>query len=531
MVSRNQIDKGKRRFIALFFIMAGWLLPAQGQERSLFDSLIYRAEMQATVGGGDHNPLWLNANKYGLSSLKTTNGYLRGAIERPLALDNGRKWGIGYGLDAAVAAGFTSTLVVQQAYVEGRWLKGTLTIGAKEQPMELKNQELSSGSQTFGINARPIPQVRLALPDYWTIPHTRNWLSLKGHIAYGKTTDDAWQKDFTNQHHKYTEGMLYHSKAGYLKIGNPEEVLFSIELGGELATQFGGDCYRFHSDGTPDDVVHQEGGVKGMLRAFVPGGKDTVDDDYTGGAGNSLGSWVARFNFDTEEWGFSFYVDHFFEDHSSMLFMDYDGYGEGSEWNEKKDRRYFLYALKDIQLGIEIRFLDAPWLNRFLLEYLGSKYQSGPVYHDHDEVISDHLGGQDNYYNHSLYTGWQHWGQVIGNPLFLSPLYNSDGSIEVKNNRSTAFHIGFSGDPVPGFHYRLLGTYLKGYGTYDTPYSEPRKTISLLAEADYSFANTSKFKGWSLRGALGMDFGELMGDNYGVQLTIAKNGILKGKKK
>ena len=218
MVSRNQIDKKKRCFIALFFIMAGWLLPAQGQERSLFDSLTYRAEMQATVGGGDHNPLWLNANKYGLSSLKTTNGYLRGAIERPLALDNGRKWGIGYGLDAVVAAGFTSTLVVQQAYVEGRWLKGTLTIGAKEQPMELKNQELSSGSQTFGINARPIPQVRLALPDYWTIPHTRNWLSLKGHIAYGKTTDDSWQKDFTNQHHKYTEGMLYHSKAGYLKI-------------------------------------------------------------------------------------------------------------------------------------------------------------------------------------------------------------------------------------------------------------------------------------------------------------------------
>ena len=268
-----------------------------------------------------------------------------------------------------------------------------------------------------------------------------------------------------------------------------------------------------------------------MWRALIPGGKDAVDDDYTGGAGNSLGSWLARFNFDTDEWGFSFYVDHFFEDHSAMFFMDYDGYGEGSEWNEKKDRRYFVYALKDIQLGIEIRFLDAPWLNRFLLEYLGSKYQSGPVYHDHDEVISDHLGGQDNYYNHSLYTGWQHWGQVIGNPLFLSPLYNTDGSIEVKNNRSTAFHVGMSGDPFPGFHYRFLGTYLKGFGTYDTPYSEPRKTISVLAEATYSFANTSKYKGWSLRGALGMDFGELMGDNYGVQLTIVKNGVLKKNKK
>ncbi len=75
---------------------------AQAQERSLLDSLAYRAEIQATASGGDYNPLWLNANKYGLSSLKNTNGYLRGAVERPLTLDNGRKWGLGYGLDVAV---------------------------------------------------------------------------------------------------------------------------------------------------------------------------------------------------------------------------------------------------------------------------------------------------------------------------------------------------------------------------------------------------------------------------------------------
>jgi hypothetical protein len=34
-----------------------------------------------------------------------------------------------------------------------------------------------------------------------------------------------------------------------------------------------------------------------------------------------------------------------------------------------------------------------------------------------------------------------------------------------------------------------------------------------------------------MRGALGMDFGKLLGDNYGVQLTIAKTGIIKRNKK
>ena len=65
------------------------------QERSLFDSLQYRAELQGTMSGGDHSPLWLNANKYGLSSLKKANGYVRGTLSRPLSNDDGRRWGVG----------------------------------------------------------------------------------------------------------------------------------------------------------------------------------------------------------------------------------------------------------------------------------------------------------------------------------------------------------------------------------------------------------------------------------------------------
>ena len=94
--------------------------------------------------------------KYGLSSLETANGYVRGGIERLLTTDEGRKFGLGYGLDVVLPINYTSKAIIQQAYVEGRWWHGTLTIGAKEEPMELKNNELSSGSQTLGINARPV---------------------------------------------------------------------------------------------------------------------------------------------------------------------------------------------------------------------------------------------------------------------------------------------------------------------------------------------------------------------------------------
>ena len=53
-------------------------------------------------------------------------------------------------------------------------------------------------------NARPIPQIRLEVPDYVAIPGTHKWLHLKGHIAYGRFTDDKWQEHFTSIGNPYT---------------------------------------------------------------------------------------------------------------------------------------------------------------------------------------------------------------------------------------------------------------------------------------------------------------------------------------
>ena len=507
-----------KKFLSILLIMCS-PLAIRGQQRSLTDSLHYRAEVHTSLSTGDHTPLWLNANKYGLSSLKTANGYLRGAIERPLQADDGRKWGVGYGVDVAVAAGFTSTLVVQQAYVEGRWLKGTLTVGAREYPMELKNQELSSGSQTLGINARPVPQVRLALPDYWTIPGTKNWLALKGHIAYGKTTDDGWQKDFTNQENRYTENSLYHSKAGYLRIGKPDKP-FSVELGLEMACQFGGTSYMKGDDG--NKVFHNESGLKGFLHALIPGGGEVNESTYQNDEGNQLGSWLLRMNYDADDWCVSLYADKYFEDHSGMFMLEYDGYGEGDEWNVKKTNRYLLYDFKDIMLGAELQLHQGSWLQNIVVEYLYTKYQSGSVYHDRTISFSDHIGGLDEYYNHHIQMGWQHWGQVMGNPLYLSPLYNDDGRIEVKNNRFVAWHVGVSGQPTSKLHYRLLASWQDGLGRYKNPYSHKKHSTSLLAEVSWQFSHE-----WKATAGLGADFGSIRGDNTGFQLTVCKTGLFK----
>ena len=367
--------------------------------------------------------------------------------------------------------------------------------------------------------------MRLALPEYWTVPLTRGWLHLKGHIAYGKYTDNNWQHDFTKRQQRYTDGVLYHSKAGYLKVGN-EDAFFplSVEAGLEMATQFGGTRYIPKGDGT-FDVLENATGLSAYWHALFPNGSgDASETAYKNEEGNILGSWMLRINYDADAWRLGVYADKFFEDHSAMLQAN-AGYKEGEEWNKRDNHKWFIYDFKDWLLGIDFHYKYNNWLNGLVFEYIYSRYQSGPTYHDHTPNIIDQVTGRDNYYNHHIYPGWQHWGQVMGNPLYRSPIYNEDGKVEVKNNRFMAFHLGISGEPNENLSYRILGTYQEGFGTYDDPYTKRHHNVSVLAEAAYKFDN--HLQGWTVSGAFGADMGGILGHNYGVQVTIRKSGLFK----
>lgn len=501
-----------KRWIAVIGLVVSVSLYGR-QKADWLSGLNYAVETQGTVSSGDHSPLWLNANHYGLSSTEKNNGYVRGGVFRALAADSLRKWGIGYGLDLAIAGNFTGTAVVQQAYLDVRWLKGVLTVGSKQQPMELKNNELSSGSQTLGINARPVPQMRISLPDYWNIPGLNGWLALKGHIAYGRMTDGGWQESFNTDASHYQKNVWYHSKAGYLRIGDERRNPLMAEAGLEMATLFGGNIYRNGQKTTCS------AGIKEFFKALIPFKSNNSNSLYTA-EGDMLGSVLLSVSYKAENWKVRAYMDHFFEDGSAMYLLDYDGYGEGADWDNHKKNRYLLYDPKDGMYGVEVTLPRNCFVTSVVAEYLYTKYQSGPIYYDHSETVSDHIGGADNYYNHGVYTGWQHWGQVIGNPLYLSPLYNEDGSLTIKNNRFVAWHFGLSGDPSVHWHYRLLLTRQKGWGTYSNPYTDVKKNTSWLAEV------TCKLNGgWWLRGAASGDHGELMGNNTGFQMTIGKTGF------
>ncbi len=471
----------------------------------------YSAEAAVTTGTGDDSPLWLTANRHGMSSVEKNNGYLRAGVFHRAETDSASHWRIGYGIDAAVAYNFTSTVVLQQLYADFDWRFLRLTAGAKEYDMQLKNPYLSSGSQTFGSNARPVPQVRIAIPEYVSITGRSDWAAVKGYIGYGMMTDGRFQRDYCAEGQLYTRHALYHAKAGYLRVGNEAKFPLTLEGGLEMACEFGGTTYNATSwDGTLSQPVKNPKGAKAFLDAFLGTGGDSTDGDgYANATGNTLGSWLLRLNYKGRGWRVSAYYDHFFEDHSMM-------FGQ--------------YGWRDGLIGIEAQLPANRVADGIVYEYLTTTYQSGPVYHDHTDAVPDQVSGMDNYYNHNLYAGWQHWGQAAGNPLIFSPLYEHNGSLAFTGNRLRAHHVGVTGAPCAALRYRVLYTHERNLGTYSAPYRRARSTHSLLCEADYRFARKDGTpSGWRAGLSVALDHGTLLGNNLGFQLRVAKTGVFLKK--
>lgn len=461
------------------------------------DGLYYNVEAQTSFSSGENTPFWLVNNKQGLSSVKKNNGYLRAGIFKPLDKEERFSWGAG--VDLVGAYNYSSSFIIQQLYGEIKYRCLGAMLGSKEMYGEFNNPRLSSGNLLYSGNARPIPQLRVGIPEYTFIPGTKNLLSVKGYVAYGMFTDDGWQESFVANGSKHTKHVLYHSKGLYLKIGNREKFPAWIEGGIEMAAQFGG---KSISGATVTDMPD---GIKEWFHVFFPssGDSSTPTGEQTNIYGNHVGSWNLRASWDiTPEWNLGLYYQHYFEDHSQM---------------------FFDYAWKDGLWGLELSVPKNPFISTLVYEYLYMKDQSGPVYWDHTPEIPEQVSGRDDYYNHYIYTGWQHWGMGIGNPLIVSPIYNKDGMIYFRNNRVESHHIGFMGQPCDEINYRVLFSYTRSWGTYSHPLPEVEKNINGLLEVTYL---PKWLSGASATISFGADRGAILGKSNGVMLTLRKTGWL-----
>lgn len=475
---------------------------AQQTWTRLADDLTLDVELSGQLSDGDYAPLWLSSNRYGLGSTESNASYERIALSRSVLADSARQWRVGYALDVALQQNALSPFTVQQAFVEAEWKKLRLTVGAKQQPMDLKNQTLSSGGLSMGINAKPIPQVRGEV-DYFSIPGTKGWWKWKGRMSYGRMTDDNWVEDVTTGTNRYATGTLYHEKALYWKFGREDKFPLTYEIGIQMAAEFGGTSHNIsQSRGYAElTTIKHSSDLSAFVDAFLAKGSDETDGYQQNTAGNHLGSYNMALTWNAPGWMARAYFERYFEDQSMLTLQ---------------------YGIQDHLIGLEMQLKRgvAP-VKTVVVEHLSTRNQSGAVYHDPTTSLPEKMNGRDDYYNHHLYNGWQHWGQSMGNPFLTSPIYTvgTYGKVFCYNNRVKAWHFAFDGQPLPVLHYRVMLSFTENWGTYTYPFEDKLNQQYMMVECSYA---PSRCPGLGVTLALAYDHGDVLGESFGAQLTLAK---------
>lgn len=435
-------------------------------------------EFGMSIHTGERTPLWQVSNQHGFSSIKN-NTYIRSGAFYNQSI---RSWKFQGGIDMAVAAGFSSITVLQQAYADVRYKWIGLWGGGRELNSPLLNQQLSSGGLTWSGNARPVPQICIGILDY---VHLSPGVQAKAEISYGWFTDGRYQQKVVGENYSYAKSIKYHHKSFFFRFGKPD-TQWQFDIGMQIDTQFGGYIVK----GTK--VTNMGNNWESYLNALIPHNRgEGIYFD-----GNYLGSESLKLTYKNKSFCLSAYLENFYEDFSGMGKLN----GMDGLW------------------GIEYKSNEKQAVNGLVLEYYQTTNQSGPLHGlDFSEVKK--TGGADNYYNHA-YSGWTHWGMMNSNPLIPSNIYNKDGYLGLRYTRVKAMHMGWSGDITKEWMYRAKFSFNRTWGTPFEPIPEILENFSMFAEAKYI---PNKLKGWIFIGSVAFDVGKLYGDNWGLQIKLHKN--------
>jgi Cu2+-exporting ATPase len=479
------------RLLKKHFVWLLLLLPfasfAQGE-------LNYRAEAFTSANVGNYSPFWIVSNTNGVVPLKPNNGYVRGNLIWKQALN--KNFRLETGVDLVAAAKHSSSFWVQQLYTELSFQNIHLTVGAKERYHSILDKNLSSGDMALSANARPIPAISAGFSEYTNVPYTKGIMKFKADFSVGKSMDGDYIKNATTN---YTIDILWHRKFLFLQWADPEEKFpLSFTAGLDHAVQWGGWT-------SVDDFGQLPESFKDFLLVAFGGhgGDNAMTGDQINRLGNHLGTINFLFEYKTDNFHASLYKHHLYDDNSGLEFANWrDGIWGGS-----------------------VAFVHLPCLKKIVLEAINTTNQSGPMHfldYNHGDGRNYRGGGNDNYYNHFYYTcGWAYYGRALGNPLLTSPEYNNDGSLEFKNNRLKAVHLGMNGNLAPDLSYRLLLTQMQAWGRMNAPFSKKQNNLSSLLECSYEPA---KWRGWKIGVQLAFDTGDLYGNNFGGTVKVSKAG-------
>lgn len=474
---------------------------------SLATRMDYRLTAETSVGTGDWNAYQVVTNRHHAVGTRQNTASLRAAVTMQHSMGN--TWTVGAGIDAIAAVHADHGLYMQQWYANVGYDKFYIEAGSREQHLVVRNEELSVGSFVKGINAKPVPQLHMGTSDFWTVPLTGGWLQAHFDFGYGKFMDSSHKDDvFANAkgvNTLYATGAFCHQKHLYLR-SNPGKRLFAV-AGIEHMVIFGGEGHQM-VDG---QMVNKQksAGLKDCWRVLLPLGdgnyyENDAFEDWRYGNHIGMMTFQVGWNIDRSH-RLQAYLDNPFEDGSGIR----KGNGLDGLW------------------GVEYSNTASgrQWLRAAVVEYFQTTNQCGPLHWSPDDypepirsTVTDHIRGNDNYYNHIFYGGYAHYGMTPGTALITSPVYNKDGFMDYRDNRVKAWHMGISGEITERLTYRVKGSYREGWGTYSAPLKDRHHSFDAMMQATYTRG------GWHCSAAYALDRGNIYGNGQTINLKIGYHG-------
>jgi hypothetical protein len=348
---------------------------------------------------------------------------------------------------------------------------------------------LSSGSLSMSGNARPFPKIQLAIPEFYPLAFTNNYISLKA---------------------SYSDGMLQGSNISYGSIGFVKKTYFHQKT---FYLKFGGNENRLHM-------------YTGFNHQVVWGGEKEIDQLTKLSVGKAykhivfakrLDSKIIGNHFGTIDigaswrqphWTYGIYRQSIFDSGSLFKIINYtDGLnGISAKRNRppSNDQTYFS-------------------INSAVVEIVGTKSQRNT-----SPVLGLGIFEHGNYFNHYIYqNGWSYRGNNIGSPLAPPKEITNDdlprsGTEFTNNNRFWAFHTGLTAS-WSSINFVFKGTYSFNYGTYISDFSDVRNQTSVFLSAD---KHIGFLNGSNLSAGISIDAGTLFPKSYGLIIGLKKSGFL-----
>ncbi|MBR0165979.1 MAG: hypothetical protein IJQ13_03770 [Prevotella sp.] len=494
------------RYRNIILLTAGLLCTSFSQAQdTLATHVTYDLMTETAVGTGDYTAYPLTANRHHVLGTRSNTAYLRGAVN--VEHDFSKDLSLSGCVDIIGSVHADHKVYMQQVYLNLQLKAFFLEAGSRELPQVVRDDLLSTGSFVKGTNAKPIPQVHFGTNDFWIVPYTKGWLQVNFDFGYGKFMDSGYREDLFREHDvnkTYAKNIWYHQKHLYLR-SNPEKPIF-ITVGIEHAVQFGGTKYFKDPEKSPSEKPLD---LKSFWKVILPGG----DSQYF--ENNAMEDWVwgNHVGVMTAQIGWNINEDHQMQVYLDNPFEDGSGIRKGNGWDGLWGMQYTNKAE------------GRQYVRGAVLEYFQSTNQSGPLHWDSGDYpepirhqITDLVTGKDEYYNHSFYGSYAHYGMTPGNPLIPSPIYNKDGYSAFRDNRVKAWHLGVNGEITNHLSYLVKGSYREGWGTYDMPLATRHHSFDALLQGIYHTGP------WQFSAAYAFDKGNIFGDCSTFDFKISYHG-------